>query len=91
MIDRYQTKQMQEIWSDENKFKTWLKVEIAVVEVLSKNGIVPKESLQVIKKKADFDKDRVLEIEKTTRHDVIAFLTMLQNMLAQTQGLFIWG
>ena len=62
MIDRYQTKQMQEIWSDENKFKTWLKVEIAVVEVLSKHGMVPEESLQVIKEKADFDKNRVLII-----------------------------
>ncbi len=75
MIDRYQTKEMKAIWSDQNKFQTWLKVEIAVVEVLSKNGLVPEESLNIIKEKADFDKDRVLEIEKTTRHDVIAFLT----------------
>ena len=75
MIDRYQTKEMKAIWSDQNKFQTWLKVEIAVVEVLSKNGLVPVESLNIIKEKADFDKDRVLEIEKTTRHDVIAFLT----------------
>ena len=75
MIDRYQTKQMQEIWSDQNKFKTWLKVEVAVVEILTKHGLVPQESLDVIKDKANFDKDRVLEIEKTTRQDVIAFLT----------------
>ena len=75
MIDRYQTTEMKQLWSDENKFKTWLKVEIAAVEVLCEHGIVPKSSLEVIKDKADFDKDRVLEIEKTTRHDVIAFLT----------------
>ena len=75
MIDRYQTKDMSRIWSDVNKFKTWLKVEVAAVEVLNSRGIVPDKSLQVIKEKADFDKDRVLEIEKTTRHDVIAFLT----------------
>ena len=75
MIDRYQTAEMKQLWSDENKFKTWLKVEIAAVEVLCEHGIVPKSSLEVIKDKADFDKDRVLEIEKTTRHDVIAFLT----------------
>ncbi len=75
MIDRYQTSEMKQLWSDENKFKTWLKVEIAAVEVLCEHGIVPKSSLDVIKDKADFDKDRVLEIEKTTRHDVIAFLT----------------
>tara|TARA_Y100001970_G_scaffold293052_1_gene437430 strand:+ start:3 stop:1274 length:1272 start_codon:yes stop_codon:yes gene_type:complete len=66
---------MKRIWSDENKFKTWLKVEIAATEVLNSHGLVPDESLQIIKQKADFDKDRVLEIEKTTRHDVIAFLT----------------
>ena len=75
MIDRYQTKDMKRIWSDENKFKTWLKVEIAAVEVLNSRGIVPDKSLEVIKDKANFDKNRVLEIEKTTRHDVIAFLT----------------
>ena len=49
MIDRYQTKEMKAIWSDQNKFQTWLKVEIAVVEVLSKNGLVPEESLNIIK------------------------------------------
>ena len=75
MIDRYQTLEMKKIWSDENKFKTWLKVELAAVEVLCDHGIVPSESLKIIKEKAEFDKDRVLEIEKTTRHDVIAFLT----------------
>ena len=75
MIDRYQTAEMKQLWSDENKFKTWLKVEIAAAEVLCEHGIVPKSSLEIIKDKADFDKDRVLEIEKTTRHDVIAFLT----------------
>ena len=75
MIDRYQTLDMKRIWSDVNKFKTWLKVEIAAVEVLNSHGLVPDESLKIIKQKADFDKDRILEIEKTTRHDVIAFLT----------------
>ncbi len=75
MIERYQTPDMKRIWSDENKFKTWLDVEIAAVEVLNANGLVPTKSLEVIKNKANFDKNRVLEIEKTTRHDVIAFLT----------------
>ena len=75
MIDRYQTLEMKELWSDENKFRTWLKVEVAAAEVLCKHGVVPESSLKVIKDKAEFDKDRVLEIEKTTRHDVIAFLT----------------
>ena len=77
MIDRYFTKDMKRIWSDENRFKTWEKVEIAVAEVMMEMGIVPKKSFQVIKKKSKFSVDRVLEIEKETRHDVIAFLTNL--------------
>ena len=63
MIERYQTPEMKELWSDENKFKTWLKVEIAAVEVLCEHGIVPEASLKIIKKKAKFNKDRILCIE----------------------------
>ena len=77
MIDRYLTKDMKKIWSDQNKFKTWELVEITVAEVMSERGIVPKSSLDVIKKKSKFSVDRILEIEKETRHDVIAFLTNL--------------
>ena len=77
MIDRYLTKDMKRIWSDQNKFKTWELVEITVAEVMSERGIVPKSSLSVIKKKSKFSVDRILEIEKETRHDVIAFLTNL--------------
>ena len=81
MIDRYTTPDMAKIWSDENKYETWKKVEIAVTEVLTDRGDVPKESLDVIKKKAAFSVNRILEIEKTTRHDVIAFLTnMAENI-----------
>ena len=77
MIDRYFTKDMKRIWSDENRFKTWEKVEITVAEVMCDRGIVPQSSLDTIKKKSKFSVDRVLEIEKETRHDVIAFLTNL--------------
>ena len=77
MIDRYSTKDMNDIWSDFNRFKTWEKVELAVVEVMVEKGIVPSKSFEIIKKKSKFDVKRVLEIEKTTRHDVIAFLTNL--------------
>ena len=49
MIDRYQTEDMSRIWSDLNKFKTWLKVEITAVEVLNKHGIIPNKSLEIIK------------------------------------------
>ena len=79
MIDRYSTKDMKRIWSDHNKFKTWEKVEIAVAEIMKDKGIVPEESYNIIKEKSKFNVDRILEIEKTTRHDVIAFLTNLSE------------
>ena len=77
MIDRYTTPEMAKIWSDENKYETWKKVEITVTEVLSERGDIPKEAVKVIKEKAAFSVERILEIEQTTRHDVIAFLTNL--------------
>ena len=79
MIDRYSTKDMKRIWSDHNKFKTWEKVEIAVAEIMKDKGIVPEKSFNAIKEKSKFNVDRILEIEKTTRHDVIAFLTNLSE------------
>ena len=79
MIERYTTKEMGRIWSDQNKFATWLKVEIAVTEVLTKDNIVPLEDLKIIKQKAKFNVDRILEIEEETHHDVIAFLTNLSE------------
>ena len=79
MIDRYFTKDMKRIWSDENRFKTWEKVEIAVAEVMMEMRIIPKKSFLTIKKKSKFSVDRILEIEKETRHDVIAFLTNLSE------------
>ena len=77
MIDRYTTPEMAKIWSDENKYATWKKVEITVTEVLSDRGDVPKEAVNVIIEKAAFSVERILEIEQTTHHDVIAFLTNL--------------
>ena len=77
MIDRYTTPEMKKIWSDENKYATWQKVEITVAEVLADKGVIPKEAVKVINEKAAFSVERILEIEQTTRHDVIAFLTNL--------------
>ena len=81
MIDRYSTKEMAQIWSDQNKFNNWKIVELAVVKVMSNKGIIPEESCKVIHEKADFDVDRILEIEQTTRHDVIAFLTNMAEYI----------
>jgi adenylosuccinate lyase len=66
---------MARIWSEENKFRAWLKVEIAVCEVLADRGEIPQRSLKAIQEKADFSLERILEIEKETRHDVVAFTT----------------
>ncbi len=79
MIERYTTESMGAIWSDQNKYQVWLDVEIAVLEVLCEDGIVPKEDLDTIKSKAKFSVERILEIEEETHHDVIAFLTNLSE------------
>ena len=75
MIERYTLPEMGNIWLDEFKFSTWLKIEILACEARSKAGEVPEEDLNLIKTNAKFDVKRILEIEETTKHDVIAFLT----------------
>ncbi|MCH8872275.1 adenylosuccinate lyase [candidate division KSB1 bacterium] len=75
MIERYSRPEMAEIWSDQTKFATWLKVEILACEALAELGEIPKEAVAKIKEKANFDRSRVLELEETIKHDVVAFLT----------------
>ena len=83
MIERYTLKEMGSLWSDENKFQTWLKVEIAVCEAQAKLGHIPSDAVQIIKMKADFDKNRILEIEEEVKHDVIAFLTNVAEYVGE--------
>lgn len=75
MIERYTLPEMGRVWSDEHKFKTWLQIEILACEALADLGEIPTDAVSVIKEKASFTLDRILEIEETTQHDVIAFLT----------------
>ncbi len=75
MIPRYSRKEMSSIWSDENKFKIWLEIEILATEAQAKLGLVPVKSLLNIKKKAKFNVEKILKIEEEVKHDVIAFLT----------------
>lgn len=75
MIERYTRPEMGKIWEDEFKYSTWLKIEILACEARTEFGEIPPEDVQIIKDKAAFDVKRVLEIEETTKHDVIAFLT----------------
>jgi len=66
---------MGSIWEDENRYAKWLDVEIAACEAMSEEGIIPAKALKVIKEKAEFSVERIMEIEEETKHDVIAFLT----------------
>jgi len=83
MILRYSLPKMSGIWTEENKFRVMLDVEIAACEAMSKLGKVPKEALQSIKSKAKFDIDRIKEIEKATNHDVVAFIANLAENIGE--------
>jgi adenylosuccinate lyase len=75
MIPRYTRPQMGNIWTDENRFKIWLEIELLACEKQEELGIIPAGTTAGIRAKAKFDTKRVLEIEEETKHDVIAFLT----------------
>jgi len=77
MIPRYASEEMTRIWSDENRFRIWQEVETTVCEVRAELGQIPEEAAQEIRARGAFETERVLEIEQTVQHDVIAFLTNL--------------
>mgnify|MGYP001295744524 FL=1 len=79
MIPRYSRKDLVNIWTPENKIKIWLNIEILACEAQEKLGNIPKKSLKTIKEKASFEVNRIDEIEKEVKHDVIAFLTNLSE------------
>ncbi|UCH00295.1 MAG: adenylosuccinate lyase [Deltaproteobacteria bacterium] len=79
MIERYTLPKMGKIWEPYNRFAKWLQVEILVCEAMAKEGMVPLKSLDNIKKKANFSIDRIKEIEAEAKHDVIAFLTNVEE------------
>src|SRR4051812_30388401 len=72
---------MGRIWSDESKFRKWLQVEVAATAVLSEAGLVPKHAASMIRKKADFDLQRIYQIEAEVKHDVIAFTTAVAEKI----------
>jgi len=74
---------MARVWSDERKFRAWLQVEIAVCEVLAERGEIPQAAVEKIKERADFSVERIKEIEKVTRHDVIAFTTAVAEQVGE--------
>ncbi|AVH66442.1 adenylosuccinate lyase [Nostoc sp. 'Peltigera membranacea cyanobiont' 213] len=83
MIERYTLPEMANLWSEAYKLKTWLQVEIAVCEAQAELGYIPSQAVEEIKAKADFDPKRVLEIEAVVRHDVIAFLTNVNEYVGE--------
>jgi adenylosuccinate lyase len=91
MIERYSRPEMASIWTLENKYKTWLEVEILVVEAWAELGVIPKEAARDIRAKAAFDPERIAEIEKETRHDVIAFLTNVGEYIGPFSRYLHWG
>jgi len=81
MIERYSRKVMRDVWTEENKFGAYLKVEILSCEAWSKLGVIPQEDVEKIREKARFDVGRIKEIEETTRHDVVAFTRAVSESL----------
>jgi len=75
MISRYSRPEMVAVWSDERRYATWLKIELLALEKMSEDGLVTKEELKTAQKLASFDPERIAELEKEVKHDVIAFLT----------------
>ena len=91
MIERYSLPEMSEIWSEDNKFAQWLRIEILVCEAWSRLGLVPQKDLEAIQKKASFDVQRIQEIEKKTHHDVVAFLTSVSESLGAESRYIHYG
>src|SRR4051812_37547537 len=82
MIPRYTRPEMGRIWSDENKFRQWLEVELAASEALADLGVVPAEAARLLREHAGFDVRRIHEIEREVKHDVIAFTTAVAETMA---------
>jgi adenylosuccinate lyase len=91
MIPRYTRPEMARIWSEENRFRTWLAVEVAATETLAAAGLVPKDSARAIGKRADFRLERIQEIEAEVRHDVIAFTTAVAEIVGPHARWFHYG
>ena len=81
MIERYSRPEMADIWTEENQFKAWLEVELAACKAWSKLGKIPPEDVELLYKNASFDVKRIKEIEKETRHDVVAFTRSVSESL----------
>ena len=91
MIERYSRPLMRAVWTEENKFDAYLKVEILSCEAWSELGVIPKEDVDKIRKKATFKVDRIKEIEEQTRHDVVAFTRAVSESLGEERKWVHYG
>ena len=91
MIPRYTRPHMGRIWSEDNRFRNWLAVELAATETLAEAGLVPKEAAKAIRERANFKLERIQEIEAEVRHDVIAFTTAVAEIVGPHARWFHYG
>lgn len=91
MIERYTRPEMGQLWTDENRYNTWLEVEVLAVEAWAERGDIPKEDAEKIRSKAAFDVKRILEIEEETRHDVVAFTRAVSESLGDERKWIHYG
>ncbi|MDG1990245.1 MAG: adenylosuccinate lyase [Dehalococcoidia bacterium] len=91
MITRYDIKEISDIWSDKNKFETWLKVEVAASEAWADEGTVPKDDIDKIKSNAKVDSDKIIEYINITHHDVTAFIKNVNESLGDEQRWIHYG
>ena len=91
MLERYTRPEMGKIWTDENRYQAWLEVEILADEAWSELGDIPKEDVVKIRENASFDIDRILEIEQSTRHDVVAFTRAVSETLGDESKWIHYG
>ena len=91
MIERYTLPEMGAIWTDEARMQAWLDVEIAAVKAWNRLGKIPGDAVKEIEAKAAFDVARVNEIEQTTNHDVIAFLTNVAEYVGEASKYVHYG
>src|SRR5713226_4873735 len=82
MIDRYTRPELGRIWTEENKYRAWLQVELATAEALAETGEVPEEAAELLRKHAGFEVSRIQEVEREVKHDVIAFTTAVAEKMA---------
>jgi len=91
MIPRYSRPEMSAVWTEENKFGAYLKVEIESAAAWSKLGVIPAEDVQKLRDKATFDVQRIYEIEKETRHDIVAFTRTVSESLGDEKKWVHYG